>query len=87
MLVITSNLGTLAELRMRNPLRALHRMHIIAGFEVVDSDLHPLRSDEDRYHIIIIHRLYPDINYDGWNGTRYSLTIRLQRYLTHYNFS
>jgi len=76
-LVITSNLGTLAELRMRNPLRALHRMHMIAGFEVVDSDLHPLRSDENRYHVIIIQRAVPEYIYESLNtrGIPYALDI------------
>lgn len=66
-LAITSNMGAIAELRIKNPLRALHRLHKIAGYEVADSDLSQIKDDPREYHAIIIQRIVPEYIYKAFN--------------------
>jgi len=66
-LAITSHQGAIAELRLLNPLRALHRMHLITGYEVVDTNLDRLKKDSRLYHAILIQRAVPEYIYQALN--------------------
>jgi len=62
-LAITPNIGTIAELRIINPLRSLHRQKIITGYKVTDFSLSQIMNDFDYYDVIIIQRTVPTYIY------------------------
>lgn len=76
-LAITSHQGAIAELRLLNPLRALHRMHLITGYEVVDTNLDILKNDNRLFHTILIQRAVPEYIYQALNSQEipYALDI------------
>lgn len=63
-LVISPDGGTLVDLRLRNPMRALHRQGLIDGMTVTNVSLEPLRNDHTVYDAIVTQRALPIYIYD-----------------------
>ena len=57
---ITPDSGALSELRMNNPLRALHRQQLIDGFATCGALGDQLASDNSLYEVIFIQRAIPE---------------------------
>lgn len=74
-LAITYLPGAISELRLSNPLRALHRMHMIAGYEVIDNSLMGLKNDSRLYHAILIQRVVPKNIYQALNAQDISYAL------------
>jgi glycosyltransferase involved in cell wall biosynthesis/FtsZ-binding cell division protein ZapB len=63
-LAISPDAGTLLDLRVRNPLRALHRQGLVDGMRVVGCSLHELEQDHNAYDVILTQRTLPRALYD-----------------------
>jgi len=59
-LAVTPGAGSLRELRISNPLRALQRQGYISALKIVDPSFHDLRDDQNRYHALVIQRAVPE---------------------------
>lgn len=66
-LAITPNTGAIAELRIINPLRALHRKNKISGYKIVDYSLSQLIGDNDYYDALLIQRAAPNYIFNSLN--------------------
>lgn len=59
-LAISRDTAAIAELRMNNPLRALHRQQIIDGFVSSEASCERLAKDNSFYEVIFIQRAVPE---------------------------
>ncbi|MCW5981533.1 MAG: glycosyltransferase family 4 protein [Bryobacteraceae bacterium] len=59
-LALSRDTGAIAELRMNNPLRALHRQRLIDGFFASDAAGERLARDNSLYEAILIQRTVPE---------------------------
>jgi len=68
-LAVTSQPDPIIELRLKNPLRALHRMHHISGFEVLHTQyfLKNLANDSNYYHVVLLQRTLPEYIFHALN--------------------
>lgn len=60
--------GALGELRVNNPLRALQRQGLIAGFRCCDLSFESLKDDPTPYEAVIIQRTVPEYIYETFQN-------------------
>jgi hypothetical protein len=63
-LAISAHWGSLLELRVSNPLRALYRQEHIAGMTISDTLFHELKDDRSEYEAILVQRSVPEFIVD-----------------------